>query len=158
MSRSASLTQIFLSHTKIEKILKSFKMKYRLVHSSEITQIYSTIYSAQMLVFCCFHILSCVQQNSLPSDISSKATVSDYVFILFSVQEHLQEPPPKKKCDKCLPIFSSRHIFKRLINVIQILYFLILSNQTFSGQKSLLSFFLFKKKRGGGTMVQLKFR
>lgn len=72
-------------------------MKYRLVHSSEIAQIYSTINLAQMLVFCCFHILSCVQQNSLPSDISSKATVTDYVFILFSVQEHLQDPPPPKK-------------------------------------------------------------
>lgn len=141
MSRSATLTQIFLSHTKIEKILKSFKMKYRLVHSSEITQIYSTIYSAQMLVFCCFHILSCVQQNSLPSDISSKATVSDYVFILFSVQEHLQDPPPpQKNVINVYQFFLSRHIFKRLFNVIQILYFLILSNQTFSGQKSLLSF------------------
>lgn len=124
MSRSATLTQIFLSHTKIEKILKSFKMKYRPVHSSEIAQIYSTINLAQMLVFCCFHILSCVQQNSLPSDISSKATVSDYVFILFSVQEHLQDPPPpKKNVINVYQFFLSRHIFKRLFNVIQILYF-----------------------------------
>lgn len=125
MSRSATLTQIFLSHTKIEKILKSFKMKYRLVHSSEIAQIYSTINLAQMLVFCCFHILSCVQQNSLPSDISSKATVTDYVFILFSVQEHLQDPPPppKKNVINVYQFFLSRHIFKRLFNVIQILYF-----------------------------------
>lgn len=59
-----------------------------------------------MLVFCCFHILSCVQQNSLPSDISSKATVSDYVFILFSVQEHLQDPPPPKKKKNVINVYQ----------------------------------------------------
>lgn len=143
MSRSASLTQIFLSHTKIEKILKSFKMKYRLVHSSEITQIYSTIYSAQMLVFCCFHILSCVQQNSLPSDISSKATVTDYVFILFSVQEHLQDPPPPKKCDKCLPIFSFTSHFQKVVQCNTNSLFLNVVKSNFFGTKFSSFFFLF---------------
>lgn len=151
MPRSATLTQIFLSHTKIEKILKSFKMKYRLVHSSEITQIYSTINLAQMLVFCCFYILSCVQQNSLPSDISSKATVSDYVFILFSVQEHLQEPPPqKKKCDTCLPIFSFTSHFQNVDQCNTNSLFLNFFKSNFFRDKNLFFLFSFCLKKGGG--------